>query len=77
MKCVEHVGDLPTDTLRSHAVEIFNAFIHSHLAEPDGSRSVVYISVHHFIVNLCDNILWNLCISTVYVYAFIHIYFQY
>lgn len=47
MKFVEHVSDLPINTLLSHAVEIFNAFIHCHLAQPDGSRSVVNILVIH------------------------------
>jgi len=40
-KFVQHAIDLPADVLPSHAVEIFNTFIHCHLAQPDGSRSVV------------------------------------
>jgi len=41
MKFVEHVNDLPADVLPTHAVDIFNTFIHCHLAQPDGSRSAV------------------------------------
>lgn len=44
MNLVEHVGDLPTNTLLSPAVDIFNAFVHCHLAQPDGNRSIVNIS---------------------------------
>jgi len=50
MKFVEHVSDLPVNTLPSYAVDIFNAFVHCHLAQPDGSRSVVNTSVTHFTV---------------------------
>ena len=41
MKIVERASDLPASTLPSHAVDIFNTFIHCHLAQPDGSRSAV------------------------------------
>jgi len=43
MKLVEHVGDLPANTLLSPAVDVFNAFIHCHLAQPDGSRNIVNV----------------------------------
>ena len=45
MKFVEHVSDLPDNTLLSHAVDIFSAYVHCHLAQPDGSRNIVNISV--------------------------------
>lgn len=51
MKLVEHVSDFPASTLPSHAVDILTAFVHCHLAQPDGSRSVVNISIAHFTVN--------------------------
>ena len=41
MKFVEHVDDLPANTLLHHAVEIFTAYIRCHLAQPDGSRNIV------------------------------------
>jgi len=47
MKFVEYGSELPANTLLSHAVEIFSAFVHCHLAQPDGSRSVVNILVSH------------------------------
>jgi len=54
MKFVQHEIDLPTNILTSHAVEIFNTFIHCHLAQPDGSRSVVNISLTHFTLSQSD-----------------------
>ena len=51
MKFVEPMSDLPANTLPSHAVDIFNTFVHCHLAQPDGSRNVVYTSFSQFSVN--------------------------
>jgi len=47
MKFVDYASDLPATVLHSRAVEIFNAFIHCHLAQPYGNRSVVNV----FVVN--------------------------
>jgi len=47
MKFVEHVDDLPANTLFSHAVDIFTAYVRCHLAQPDGSRSIVNIFTIH------------------------------
>jgi len=63
MKFVEPMSDLPANTLPSHAVDIFNTFVHCHLAQPDGSRNVVYTSFSQFSVNWCDCDLRYLCVS--------------